>query len=312
MNTSPTTERPSPAEPDVAPPAHHRLTWAKRTVIAAWLLLPVAVLAYHVGAGDPHIARDEAGILLREADELIAAKKHLDAASKISQARAMLPDVDAMRRQELRISEAKLRIEGGEIVEAQSMLTSMLLEAESATSTAGNTSGQGIPATGAAASTSSATSTSTPIPAAGPSRSPAKNSAPGFSPSMVNDIREQLARSSYFVAWAMRSEGASEEDWRPESDIARQQYRHLAEVVKGEREDDYKMDLEAVVRFQRMTNDELSQCNKPGACKNGKNISKKKGKQKYSKGKGPGQEADVREKIKTDSAGDKLNRGKGS
>jgi len=242
-------------------------------------------LAYHVGAGEPHIQRDDANELVRAADAILArdttvdpttgsvldrkgrqeakAKMHTDAAGKLAAARAALPDRDSTLKLDLRLLETQHRIDAGEWLESQAVLQGLLGEYE----------------------------------------------ASGRNASRIDEIRNDLGRISYYIAFAMRKEGAPEEDWRPESDIARQQFRHLAEVIGGEKLEEYKRDLETVIRFQRLTGDEVQDEDQPGNG-SGKKMGKK-GKQKYSKGKSQG-EGDAREKIKSDAASAAQRGGKGS
>ncbi len=264
---------------------HPRRRWIKPAIWSAWLMLPLAGLAYHVGAGEPHIQRDDAGELVRAAEAILTrdttvdpatgsvldrkgrqeakAKMHADAAGKFAAARAALPDADTTLKLDLRLLETQHRIDAGEWLESQAVLQGLLGEYE----------------------------------------------ASGRNAARIDDIRNDLGRISYYISFAMRKEGAPEEDWRPESDIARQQFRHLAEVTGGEKLEDYKRDLETVIRFQRLTGDEMQDEDQPGNG-NGKKMGKK-GKQKYSKGKGQG-ETDAREKIKSDAASAAQRGGKGS
>ena len=285
-NSRPAPTTPAPTAP-AAPPAfpHHRRRWLKPAIWSAWLLLPLAGLAYHVGAGEPHIQRDDANELVRAADAILArdttvdpttgsvldrkgrqeakAKMHTDAAGKLAAARAALPDRDSTMKLDLRLLETQHRIDAGEWLESQAVLQGLLGEYE----------------------------------------------AFGRNASRIDEIRNDLGRISYYIAFAMRKEGAPEEDWRPESDIARQQFRHLAEVIGGEKLEEYKRDLETVIRFQRLTGDEVQDEDQPGNG-SGKKMGKK-GKQKYSKGKSQG-EGDAREKIKSDAASAAQRGGKGS
>ena len=48
-------------------------------------------------------------------------------------------------------------------------------------------------------------------------------------PVLLASARHELARSSYYAAWLMRLEGATAEEWKPEAERARQQFRLLAE-----------------------------------------------------------------------------------
>ena len=47
-------------------------------------------------------------------------------------------------------------------------------------------------------------------------------------------VRETLAESQYYLAWLMRLEGVAREEWLPELESARQNYRLLAEQLHAE------------------------------------------------------------------------------
>jgi hypothetical protein len=56
------------------------------------------------------------------------------------------------------------------------------------------------------------------------------------SAAVQRDIRETLARSQFGIAWIMRHEGASYENWTKIADRARQNFRYLAELAPNEEE----------------------------------------------------------------------------
>jgi len=58
----------------------------------------------------------------------------------------------------------------------------------------------------------------------------------GVSQEIQRDIRETLARCLFGIAWVMRNEGASQENWTEIADRARQHFRYLAEVAPNEEE----------------------------------------------------------------------------
>ena len=69
------------------------------------------------------------------------------------------------------------------------------------------------------------------------------------SPEFVKRVRAELASTAYATAWGMRVEGAPRQEWGPESEVARQQYRLLAESAvesKDEVAQLMKENLEAV------------------------------------------------------------------
>ena len=264
---------------------HRRGRWLKPAIWCAWLLVPIAGLVYHVAAGEPHVQRDDAGALVRAAEAILNRDTALDPATGNV--------LDGKGRQE---AKAKMHAEAaGKFAAARAALpdadSKLKLDLRILETQHRIDAGEWLESQAILQSLLS------------------EFEGSGRNASRIDDIRGDLGRVSYYIAFAMRKEGAPEEDWRSESDIARQQFRHLAEVIGGEKLEDYKRDLETVIRFQRLTGDECQDEDQPGNC-NGKKLGKK-GKQKYSKGKSQG-ESDAREKIKSDAASAAQRGGKGS
>src|SRR5262249_5114809 len=87
--------------------------------------------------------------------------------------------------------------------------------------------------------------------------------------------RHELAASSYYAAWLMRLQGARPDEWKPEAERARQQFRLLAEgglgneqaarIAAGSLDEAHDSDsgsvfrqnLEATIRLERMDLGEL-------------------------------------------------------
>ena len=79
--------------------------------------------------------------------------------------------------------------------------------------------------------------------------------------SLLDEVRKAQASSQYYMTWLMRLEGYPREEWEPEIEAARQNYRLLAEragrggqtaVAQQCRED-----LESAVKLARMDLEEL-------------------------------------------------------
>lgn len=76
---------------------------------------------------------------------------------------------------------------------------------------------------------------------------------------LLSGAREALASSQYYMTWLMRLEGRPREDWEPEIEASRQNYRLLAELSA----DDpavamrFQKDVESAVRLARMDLGEL-------------------------------------------------------
>lgn len=112
----------------------------------------------------------------------------------------------------------------------------------------------------------------------------------GAPASLVDNTRETLANSQYYMTWLMRLEGKPATEWEPEIEAARQHYRLLAENASDAKQRlDRTHDLEATIRLARLDLAELqglpipSQCKGccSGQCKNpGKKPAKKKSEKK--------------------------------
>lgn len=89
---------------------------------------------------------------------------------------------------------------------------------------------------------------------------------------LVDDAREALANSQYYMTWLMRLEGLPNAEWEPEIDGARQTYRLLAEQAEAcgdqDKAKDLREDLESTIRLARLDLDELQGLDLPSQCKN--------------------------------------------
>lgn len=148
-------------------------------------------------------------------------------------------------------------------------------------------------------------------------------------PDLTESVRHELATTSYFTAWLMRLEGATAEEWKPEAERARQQYRLLAEKVDDEqperaaaaddRADAFKKNLESTIRLEQMDLSVLMSMPLPKDCpKNCKNLSQRKRKQCQSRCKGEGKgkkkkegKKDARQEIKKQKGAGLNARGEG-
>jgi hypothetical protein len=86
----------------------------------------VGLAAWHFGPGQPQLARDKAGDLLRQADSAAAKQEWAEAAALYSQAAAELPESDQAQRNRLQVLQARSRIRSGEILEGQEQLEKLL------------------------------------------------------------------------------------------------------------------------------------------------------------------------------------------
>ena len=76
---------------------------------------------------------------------------------------------------------------------------------------------------------------------------------------LLADARKALASSQYYITWLMRLEGLPREEWEPEIEAARQNYRLLAEQAAGDEQlvKLHQSDLESAVRLARMELEDL-------------------------------------------------------
>jgi hypothetical protein len=89
-------------------------------------LIPVGLAAWHFGPGQPQLARDKAGDLLRKAEAAEANQEWDEAGALYSQAAAQLPETDQTERNRLQLLQARARIRNGEILEGQEQLEKLL------------------------------------------------------------------------------------------------------------------------------------------------------------------------------------------
>jgi hypothetical protein len=236
---------------------------------ALWAVVPVGILALHLGPGQRWLTRDRAADHLRLA---LVADEHEDyaaAAEHYGTARAALPPEQRAERVKLALREARANVYAGNLIEGSDALETLIAEEEAQ-----------------------------PKPDA----------------AMVREARHALGEAGYFTAWLMRLGGAAAEEWKPETERSRQQYRLLAESATSDDAETFKKNVEQVIRLEQMDLSELKALPLPKKCNgncNCNSLCQKKREQRLSKCKNPGQK-DVREKIKTDAAGAAKDRDKGS
>ena len=74
-------------------------------------------------------------------------------------------------------------------------------------------------------------------------------------PKLTEEVRSTLANSQYYMTWLMRLEGRSREEWEPEIEASRQNYRLLAEKSKTDGDtkfERHQKDLESAIRLARL------------------------------------------------------------
>jgi len=136
------------------------------------------------------------------------------------------------------------------------------------------------------------------------------SAAPSPDAAILKDTRAAIAEGAYYSAWVMRLEGAAADEWKPETEKARQHYRFLAESTAADEAARFKENVEAVIRLEEMDLSELQGLPLPKKCQCCSNCSQKKREQRQSQCKNPGPK-DVRKEL-SNSAGKEAKTGKGS
>jgi hypothetical protein len=206
----------------------------QKLFIVAWVLAPLALVAWHYSApGQRQLAADVAGDHTRSADALEKKGDATAAAESYRQAIAALSDGDKAAQQRLRLAWGNAEVESGALLEGQQRLHTLLSELER------------------------------------------DKAAPG---ELVRSTRHALAESGYLAAFVMRCEGAGPDDWMPQAETARQNFRLLAEQDGSDgaemREAALK-NLEATIKLQQMDLSQLLAARPPKKCKGCKNLAKR-------------------------------------
>ena len=80
-------------------------------------------------------------------------------------------------------------------------------------------------------------------------------------PKLLDEARGALANAQYYTTWLMRLEGRSREEWEPEIEASRQNYKLLAEKSAGstgvQAASPARENLESAIRLARMDLTEL-------------------------------------------------------
>ena len=98
----------------------------------------------------------------------------------------------------------------------------------------------------------------------------------GADKAFQTELRATLAGGQYYEGWLMRLEGAAADEWLQPVEGARQNFRLLAESTSDPKlAADYKKNLEATIRLERMDLSELQGQPLPKKCSGCKNVSQK-------------------------------------
>lgn len=86
----------------------------------------------------------------------------------------------------------------------------------------------------------------------------------------ATDLRKTIANAQYYMTWLMRLEGEPREQWEPDIEAARQNYKLLADASRSAGKtveaDKLEGDLEAAIRLARMDLSELQALALPKQC----------------------------------------------
>ena len=97
-------------------------------LILCWMTLPLLAWAYHVGPGQSQLAIDEAGAMVRQAEEKTAEGDPAAATALYAEALQRLPSTPSNDRYAVQLAMAKSQMESGQLPEARVLLQTMLDE----------------------------------------------------------------------------------------------------------------------------------------------------------------------------------------
>jgi hypothetical protein len=101
----------------------------KTLLFAIWLLVPVALLAYHFGPGQSRLAAERSSRKIADARALESAEDWQGAYQAWTDALAAMPSDQAAARAQLRLAQARARMYTGELPEAIDDMENLLTEA---------------------------------------------------------------------------------------------------------------------------------------------------------------------------------------
>ena len=202
----------------------------RKLLLLTWLTLPVAAGAYHYGPGQDHLRDDHSGDAIDEAVEAARLARETAARDGDKAAKPLWVTAEAALTQALasldpeRVGVARtLRLERSKAQMFVSKLPEARADLEQLVDEL--------------------------------------QADPKVDPALLTDARDALANAQYYTTWLMRLEGAPREEWEPEIEAARQNYKLLAEKAEGAGDEaaaaKAKENLESAIRLARMELDEL-------------------------------------------------------
>lgn len=202
----------------------------RRLFLLGWLLIPVAAGAYHFGPGQDRLRDDdvaelvEAGRASSDAARATAARAGDDAArSEWIAADEAFTKALALLPSERKHEARALRVERAKAREFTGKLFEARAELEQVVAEL--------------------------------------TSDPSADKQVLGDARNALANAQYYSTWLLRLEGAPREEWGPQIEASRQNYKLIA--LEAQERNDVEVasvatrDLEAAIRLERMALDDL-------------------------------------------------------
>ena len=202
----------------------------RKILLFVWFLLPIAAAAYHFGPGQERLRTDHAADAISTAKELAHKARALAAKEGDEAAKGLWTQAEAAYSEALtelpadKVAESReLRLERAK---AQ-MFISQLPEARHELETLVDELVKD----------------------------------PDADANMLVDARSSLANAQYYTTWLMRLEGAAREEWEPEIEAARQNYRWSAEQALAQNDTELastgRENLESAIRLERMKLEDL-------------------------------------------------------
>jgi hypothetical protein len=190
-----------------------------RTILLlAWCAAPIAGLAYHYGPGQERLVLDDVATILGRAETAVQDENWGEAVERYDEALKQLPADQTLTQRRLKLERAKAALLDSKLPTATADLSSLVEELQDA----------------------NATKTGTDAAA---------------NAQLLRESREALANSQFYMTWLLRLEGKAREEWEPQIDAARQNYRLLAEDAQDRgdtaQQKRSQEDLESAIRLER-------------------------------------------------------------
>lgn len=190
----------------------------RNLLLAGWLALPIAAWAYHEGPGQDRAAMDQADAVLVAAHAAADGGDWKVAVAKYQEALGLLPK--DLDSSLITATERRIKLE----MNKARMLASGLPDAREDLELLVEE----------------------------------LSADPKADQELLAESRRSLARAQFYTTWLMRLEGLTREEWEPEIEAARQNWRLLAENEKdAAKKEQHQADLEAAVRLARIEIEDL-------------------------------------------------------